>query len=383
MVARSERSCRTRSAARAAIRDRGAARPVGSGAVRCVRALIGEAARSVGATRVDAGGPRREDRRDRAHGCRRHQAKRGRSKKAHAASAPGGGVLRALGEDVTELLDYVPARPASSGTCAPSCRAARARRSPRHRRPACRSAADALAPACWPTCWSANTATISRCTGGRDLRARGYRPQPLDDGRHGGPERSPAAAVRRRVETACHGGRAVHAGDTVVPVLEPGLGRTRTARLWVYVRDDRPIAGVDPAAVFYRYTPDRKGEHPRAHLSNYRGILQATRRPRAILATPPARPRCSLTCKPSRWEPPFRSRPGRRCKGGCGTTRQGTLACVLGCPTGGVRARRPVHLSMGPATMSACFGHPTIVRRYWSQPTSPKVHPMAHSAMPH
>ncbi len=70
-------------------------------------------------------------------------------------------------------------------------------------------------------------------------------------------------------------GDRVHADDTVVPVLKPGLGRTRTARLWVDVRDDRPFAGPDPAAVFYRYTPDRKGEHPRAHLSEFRGILQA------------------------------------------------------------------------------------------------------------
>ena len=70
-------------------------------------------------------------------------------------------------------------------------------------------------------------------------------------------------------------GERVHADDTVVPVLETGLGRTRTARLWVYVHDDRPFAGPDPAAVFYRYTPDRKGEHPRTHLSEFRGILQA------------------------------------------------------------------------------------------------------------
>ena len=70
-------------------------------------------------------------------------------------------------------------------------------------------------------------------------------------------------------------GDRVHADDTVVPVVEPGLGRTLTARLWVYVRDDRPFAGPDPAAVFYRYTPDPKGEHPRAHLSEFRGILQA------------------------------------------------------------------------------------------------------------
>ena len=67
----------------------------------------------------------------------------------------------------------------------------------------------------------------------------------------------------------------VHADDTVVPVLEPGLGRTRTARLWTYVRDDRPFAGADPPAALYRYSPDRKGEHPREHLRTFRGILQA------------------------------------------------------------------------------------------------------------
>jgi hypothetical protein len=67
----------------------------------------------------------------------------------------------------------------------------------------------------------------------------------------------------------------VHADDTVVPVLEPDLGRTRTARLWTYVRDDRPFGGPAAPAVLYRYSPDRKGEHPRTHLKDFRGILQA------------------------------------------------------------------------------------------------------------
>lgn len=53
-------------------------------------------------------------------------------------------------------------------------------------------------------------------------------------------------------------GERVHANDTVVPVVEPGLGRTRMARLWVYVHDDRPFAGLDPVAVFYRYTRTAK-----------------------------------------------------------------------------------------------------------------------------
>lgn len=67
----------------------------------------------------------------------------------------------------------------------------------------------------------------------------------------------------------------VHADDTPVPVLAPGLGRTRTGRLWVYVRDDRPAGADEPPAAWYQYTPDRKGEHPQAHLRRYSGVLQA------------------------------------------------------------------------------------------------------------
>ena len=67
----------------------------------------------------------------------------------------------------------------------------------------------------------------------------------------------------------------VHADDTPVPVLDPGRGRTKTGRLWVYVRDDRPAGSTEPAAAWYRYSPNRKGEHPQEHLKGYRGILQA------------------------------------------------------------------------------------------------------------
>ena len=67
----------------------------------------------------------------------------------------------------------------------------------------------------------------------------------------------------------------LHADDTPVPVLAPGQGRTKTGRLWAYVRDDRPAAGPDPPAVVYRYSPDRKGERPQSHLTSFAGILQA------------------------------------------------------------------------------------------------------------
>ena len=67
----------------------------------------------------------------------------------------------------------------------------------------------------------------------------------------------------------------VHADDTTVPVLSPGNGKTSTGRLWCYVRDDHPFAGKAPRAVLYCYSPDRKGEHPKKHLTGFKGILQA------------------------------------------------------------------------------------------------------------
>jgi transposase len=65
----------------------------------------------------------------------------------------------------------------------------------------------------------------------------------------------------------------LHGDDTTVPVL--AKGQTRTGRLWVYGRDDKPFGGqAPPAAVFY-YSRDRAGEHPQQHLRSYAGILQA------------------------------------------------------------------------------------------------------------
>ena len=66
----------------------------------------------------------------------------------------------------------------------------------------------------------------------------------------------------------------VHADDTAAGAC-PGQGRTKTARLWTYVRDDRPAGSNDPPAVWFAYSPDRKGEHPQRHLRTFTGILQA------------------------------------------------------------------------------------------------------------
>lgn len=70
-------------------------------------------------------------------------------------------------------------------------------------------------------------------------------------------------------------GTKLHADDTPIPVLEPGRGKTRTGRLWTYVRDDRPCGDTTPPAVWFAYSEDRKGEHPRTHLKNFKGALQA------------------------------------------------------------------------------------------------------------
>jgi transposase len=67
----------------------------------------------------------------------------------------------------------------------------------------------------------------------------------------------------------------LHGDDTPVPVLCPGRGTTKQGRLWTYVRDDRPAGSTEPPAVIFHYSPDRKGERPRAHLSSFTGVLQA------------------------------------------------------------------------------------------------------------
>lgn len=112
----------------------------------------------------------------------------------------------------------------------------------------------------------------------------------------------------------------VHADDTPVAVLDPGRGHTKTGRLWVYVRDDRPAGSTEPPAAWYRYSPNRRGEHPQAHLANYGGIrspprqrvanrLGEVRLPRhrsriaRLCAAVPARQSCRTRSPGSRGDP--------------------------------------------------------------------------------
>jgi transposase len=79
------------------------------------------------------------------------------------------------------------------------------------------------------------------------------------------------AAIRRHVFAA----EKIHGDDTTVPVLAPGLGRTATGRLWVYARDDRLFGGPAAPAAAYFYSPDRSAGHPTAHMASFTGFLQA------------------------------------------------------------------------------------------------------------
>jgi transposase len=70
-------------------------------------------------------------------------------------------------------------------------------------------------------------------------------------------------------------GPALFADDTPVKMLSPGNKRTKTARAWAYVRDERPWNGPALPCAWYQFTPDRKGHHPVSHLSGYKGWVHA------------------------------------------------------------------------------------------------------------
>jgi hypothetical protein len=80
--------------------------------------------------------------------------------------------------------------------------------------------------------------------------------------------------LHKRLAAHVFASEKLFADDTPIPVLDPGRGRTKTGRLWVYARDDRPWCGPDPPAAVYFYSPDRKAERPAAHLADFQGVLQ-------------------------------------------------------------------------------------------------------------
>src|SRR5665213_1694028 len=187
-----------------------------------------------------------------------------------------GGALKKLGEDVAEILEYIPAnfrvirhiRPKHA--CAACDRIVQAAAS---RRPIARGLAgpgllahvlvakycDHLPLYRQSGIYAREGVDLDRSTLAGWVGAASELLAPLVD------------SVRKHVLSATK----IHADDTPVPVLAPGNGKTKTGRLWTYVRDERPAGENTAPAVWFAYTPDRKGEHPRLHLKNFQGALQA------------------------------------------------------------------------------------------------------------
>jgi transposase len=187
-----------------------------------------------------------------------------------------GGAMARLGEDVTEVLDYIPGRFQVIRHVRPKyacrhCDAITQAAAPALPTPRGRAAPGLLAHLLvskytdhlplyrQSEIYARDGLDLDRSTLSDWVGQGVWLMQPVFDG------------ICRQV----FAGEKIHGDDTPVPVLAPGLGRTKTGRLWVYVRDDRPFCGTAPPAAAYFYSPDRGGEHPAAHLANFRGFLQA------------------------------------------------------------------------------------------------------------
>jgi transposase len=187
-----------------------------------------------------------------------------------------GGALRRIGEEVTETLDYVPGRfkvirHVREKLSCRTCDTVIAAPAPDHAIARGRAGAGLLAHI-----------LVSKYDDHLPL----YRQAEIFAREGVGLETSTlsgwvgatAAALNPLVDALAAevmGSDTLHVDDTPVPVLAPGTGKTKTGRLWTYVRDERPFAGARPPAALFFYSPDRKGEHPQRHLKDFRGIIHA------------------------------------------------------------------------------------------------------------
>lgn len=187
-----------------------------------------------------------------------------------------GGALKKLGEDVSEVLEYVPAsfrvirhiRPKlACATCDIIVQAAAPSR------PIARGLAGPGLLAHVLVAKYCDHLPLYRQSGIYAREGVELERSTLADwvGQSSALMRPLLAALQRHVLA----GNKLHGDDTPVPVLAPGEGKTKTGRLWTYVRDDRPAGAVTPPAVWFAYSPNRRGEHPQAHLKPFKGILQA------------------------------------------------------------------------------------------------------------
>ncbi|MGE0667844.1 MAG: IS66 family transposase [Sphingomonadales bacterium] len=186
-----------------------------------------------------------------------------------------GGRLHPIGETTSEMLDWVPAQ----------LRVLRIRR-PRYGCRACGTIHQAPAPERPIAKGLATPALLAHVLVSKYCDHLPLYRQSQIFARHGAEiDRSTLASwvggacwwlepLQARLAKHIFASTKLFADDTPVPVLDPGRGRTRTSRLWVYARDDRPWAGTEPPAAVYFYSPDRRAERPDTHLTNFKGILQ-------------------------------------------------------------------------------------------------------------
>src|SRR5258708_7620925 len=186
-----------------------------------------------------------------------------------------GGALHNISETVSEMLDFVPAR----------LRVLRIRR-PKYGCRACGTIHQAAAPERPIAKGMASPALLAHVLVSKYCDHTPLYRQSQIFARHGVEiERSTLASwvggawwwlepLQSRLAAHVFGSDKIFADDTPIPVLDPGRGRTKTGRLWVYTRDDRPWGGPDPPAAVYFYSPDRKAERPASHLEAFRGVLQ-------------------------------------------------------------------------------------------------------------
>jgi transposase len=193
----------------------------------------------------------------------------------HQACPCCGGKLHLIGETVSEMLDHVPARLRVIRICRPryGCRA-------------CGTIHQAPAPERPIAKGLASPALLAHVLVAKYCDHLPLYRQSQIFARHGIEiDRSTLAnwvggacwwlePLQQRLAEHVFGSQKLFADDTPIPVLDPGRGRTKTGRLWVYARDDRPWSGPEPPAAVYFYSPDRKAERPAAHLQDFRGVLQ-------------------------------------------------------------------------------------------------------------
>ena len=194
----------------------------------------------------------------------------------HESCPDCGGKLRGLGADISEMLECVPARWKVIQTVRPKLSCACCERivqEPAPSRPIDRGLAGAGLLAHVLVSKFGDHLPLYR-------QAQIYEREGIDLDRStladwvGGASRAVAPLVEV-VKRYVLSGVKVHGDDIPVPVLAPGTGKTNTGRLWTYVRDDRPAGSRAAPAVWFAYSPNRKGEHPAEHLKNFQGVLQA------------------------------------------------------------------------------------------------------------